>query len=176
MKTLHLLGVVLIATILFAGQANAQITTAEIYGRVTDASDAAIPNAAVKLIDEQTGAVKNTTTNQAGEFTFSLLPVSKYSLNIEVTGFKRLVRNGVELSAGQKARLNLTMEVGTVTEQVTVTMEAPLIETASPQQMENFGTEELEDLPLGKRDWTNVLKVQSGVDTTGSAGNAGGFH
>src|SRR5437867_2902065 len=103
----------------WGGVAQAQVTTATIYGTVTDPSGAAIPSAPVVAVNELTGATTSTQSNSSGEFTFTFLPVGKYSLTLEAKGFRGQRRTGLELAAGQSVRFTFTLELGPVSESVT---------------------------------------------------------
>src|SRR5580698_2806819 len=93
--------VVLGLLILCGGAARAQVTTATMYGTVTDPTGAAIPAAPVSIANELTGATTSTRSNAGGEFTFTFLPVGRYTVSIEAQGFKAQRRTGLELVAGE---------------------------------------------------------------------------
>src|SRR3712207_4566177 len=109
------------ALLLTTAAVRAQVTTATIYGVVTDPSGATVPGAAVTITNEQTNATQSVTTNEDGEFTFNFIQVGRYTLSIAAGGFKEQTQQGVELSAGQRVRLNYNLEVGAVSDKVTVT-------------------------------------------------------
>ncbi len=119
----------------------AQVTTATIYGNVTDAAEAQLPGAVVTITNEQTNATQSATTNDEGEFTFNFLQVGRYTLSITANGFKEQTQSGIELTGGQRVRLNSALETGAVTEKVTVTAETPLMLNSShlitPKRSEN---------------------------------------
>ncbi len=152
-----------------AALCQAQVTTATLYGITRDQSEAAIPGAEVMITHEGTGAVKQTTTDEAGEFAFTALSVGSYTLKIEKSGFKTLLNKGIELAASQNARETYALEVGQVAEVVTVEGGTPLISTASSEQRESLGSLHVRELPLSRRNVTNVLRLSSGVDV----GNGG---
>ena len=87
----------------------------------------------------------------------------------------------MDLTAGQRLRLNYTLQVGDVSEKVIVTAEAPLVQAVSPEQQETHSTLEVKELPLSRRDWTNLLIVGTGTNVRGSGVvlngiGAGGFN
>jgi hypothetical protein len=151
----------------------AQVTTATIYGNVADASGSQIAGATVTITNEQTNAVQTTTTNEAGEFTFDFLQVGQYRLGITAPNFKEQIQNNIVVAAGQRLRLNSTLEAGSINEKVTVTAEAPLINAVNAQQQISHNTEEVREVPLARRDWTNVLAVGTGVEVRGSGTGTG---
>jgi hypothetical protein len=98
---------------------------------VTDAQGAMVANAPVVVTDIATNSVHRTATNETGYYEVPLLDVGQYTIVAEATGFKRVVRGPVELSVGSRLEINLELTVGSATETVTVTAEAPLLETTS---------------------------------------------
>src|SRR5689334_20221299 len=109
----------------------AQSTTATISGTVTDESAAVLPNAQITAVNTATGVKRAVTTDAGGRYIISQLPPGTYDVSSSLTGFGTLVQRGITLTVSQQANLNLTMRVGSVSEQVTVTGEAPLVNTAS---------------------------------------------
>ena len=160
---------------------NAQVTTATIYGNVTDGTGAPIAGATITATMEATGTSVTARSNGIGEFTFTFLPIGSYRLTITATGFKENTQSGIDLVAGQRQRLNYTLQVGDVSEKVIVTSEAPIIQAVSPEQQETHSTLEVKELPLSRRDWTNLLIVGTGTNVRGSGVvlngiGAGGFN
>ncbi|MGI9167614.1 MAG: carboxypeptidase regulatory-like domain-containing protein, partial [Pyrinomonadaceae bacterium] len=151
----------------------AQVTTANIYGNVTDSGGAQLPGAVVTITNDQTSATQSATTNDEGEFTFNFLQVGRYSLSIAASGFKEQTQNAIELTGGQRVRLNYELEVGAITEKVLVTTEAPLINAVNAEQLISHNTVEVRELPLARRDWTNLLNIGTGVEVRASGGGTG---
>ena len=127
-----------VVLLLIAVAAHAQVTTATLVGLVRDAQNAIIPGATVVATNEGTGVTREGVTDSNGEFVFSALPAGSYSVKIELTGFKTLQNRGMQLGAGQTVRQSFALEVGTLTETVTVAGEAPLIETAASLQSDTL--------------------------------------
>ncbi|MBM3752858.1 MAG: TonB-dependent receptor [Acidobacteria bacterium] len=147
-----------------------QVTTATIYGTVLDASGAAVPGAVITINNEGTGATSTVTSGTQGEFTSTFLPVGRYSVSTEAKGFKAQKQTGLDLAAGQRAQLDIKLEVGNVTETVAVSAEAPLLVTTTAEQRTNLNTAEVRELPTARRDWTNLLRIGTGISTAGSGG------
>ena len=145
--------------------ARAQVTTATFYGIVTDSTGAVVPSAAVTLVHEETGATATRLTNTTGEVAFDFLRIGSYTIRIEAKGFKRYESKGLELSSGQTVRQALSLEVGALTETVTVEAAAPLVSTASSEQLQTFEGFKVTELPLGRRNVSSVLRLATGVDT-----------
>jgi Carboxypeptidase regulatory-like domain/TonB dependent receptor len=147
----------------------AQVNTATIYGTVTEPSGASVRGANVTVSNEQTGATYNTTTSEGGEFTFTFLPVGRYSVVIRASGFKEERRTGLELMAGKEMRLKYLLSLGDLTESVTVSAEAPLINTANAEQDHSLNNLRLAELPTANRDWSTLLNLGPGITVSGSA-------
>lgn len=142
----------------------AQVTTATLYGIVRDPSGVMVPGASVTLTHEATGAVKQTTTGDTGEFVLTALPLGSYALKIEMPGFKTYLSKGIELGAGQNVRRTFTLELGGVADTVTVESTASLVNTVSPEQRESFARMQVTELPLSRRNITGLLRLSTGVD------------
>ena len=167
MRCLTLRRLIIVASCLLpVAPAFAQVTTATLYGIVRDQSGSFLPGATVTATHEGTGTSRTTATNGAGEFTLTALPTGPYTLKIELQGFKTQTTAGIRLTSGQTARQAFTMELGAVAETITVEGVAPLIKTASSEQMETLGTQQVSELPLSRRNITGLLRLAPGVDPT----------
>src|SRR5437867_104005 len=160
----------------FVGHASAQRTTATFAGIVADSSGAVLPGAEVELINEGTSATVQQVTGETGEFLFDYVPVGTYTLKIGLPGFKSYESRGMTLGGAQNVRRTFVLEVGAVTDNVTVTGEAPLVNTLSAEQRISVEALEIAALPMANRNITNILSVGSGLikgrDTgDGMAGN-----
>ncbi|HEY3455925.1 MAG TPA: TonB-dependent receptor [Bryobacteraceae bacterium] len=147
----------------------AQVNTATIFGTVTDPSGAAVAKATITAGNEQTGGSWNTTTSETGEYTLTFLPPGRYSLVTSAPGFREVRRTGLDLAAGQEVRLKYAMELGQVSESVTVTAETPLLNTANAEQNHNINTQRVEELPTANRDWSSLLNLGAGVRVANDA-------
>ena len=158
--------------------AHAQVTTATLVGLVRDNSGAVIPGASVVATHEGTGVAREGISDANGEFVFSALPSGPYTVRIELTGFKTISQRGIQLGAGQTLRQTFTLEVGAMSETVTVTGDAPLVETATSLQADSLGSQEVRELPVNRRNIQNLIGLTAGVviTGTGSAGGSGGVH
>lgn len=148
----------------------AQANSATFYGTVTDPTGSLVPQATVTLTHENTQATLVTTTGDSGDFAFTFVPVGVYTLRIELRGFKTHTSTGIRLTAGQRARQSFTLEVGEVTETVTIEGRAPLVNTVSAEQLHSFESSQVQQLPLQNRNVTGILILNAGaVPSTGSA-------
>jgi outer membrane receptor protein involved in Fe transport len=150
-----------------------QINTATLSGTITDPSRAMIATAVVEVRNESTGFVKNLTA-EGGEFTITFLPIGTYTVTVSAPGFQKLVRSGLQLAAGQSLKLDLQLQVGSVSETVSVSSEAPLLQTETTTQLRTLTTSEVRELPQAKLDWTALANLSSGIRTLPSSGAAGG--
>lgn len=155
----------LAAVLMGCGSAWSQVTTATLYGTVTDPSSAAVPGASVILMHEETNATTVRTADSSGEFTFDFLRVGSYSARVEAQGFKKYELKGLELTAAQTVRQTFVLEVGSVTETVNVEAAAPLVNTASSEQVQTFEEMKVTELPLGRRNVSSILRLSAGVDS-----------
>lgn len=154
---------------LIPGLSFAQVNTATIYGTVTDPSGAAVVQAAVTATNEQTGGSWTATTNAQGEYTLTFLPAGRYALTTRAAGFKESRNTGLELAGGQELRLKHALELGNVTESVTISAEAPLINTANAEQGHNLNTVRITELPTANRDWSALLNLGAGMTVVGGS-------
>src|SRR5688572_10848243 len=143
MRTILAVGFLLLVSI----PAVAQETRSTISGTVRD-EQGVIPGASVKVINVGTGVTQQLTTNSSGYFEAPLLIAGTYDVLVEMTGFKTLRRAGVTLSSGQQLALPLTLEIGTIAEEITVTGEAPLLEVNTLRQGLVLDEKKISDLPV----------------------------
>ena len=170
MRHLQRLVVVLVASGLLSwvSTAEAQVTTATLVGQLRDSSGAVIPGATVVATHEGTGVAREATTDVNGEFVLSALPNGPYTVKIELTGFKSLENRGLQLGAGQTLRQTFALQVGALAETVTVAAETPLIETSASLQADSLGSQEVRELPVNRRNLTNLMSLTPGVSTSGA--------
>ena len=146
----------------------AQVTTATLVGQLRDTSGAVIPGATVVARHEGTGVTRQALTDVNGEFVMSALPNGPYTVKIELSGFKTLENHGLELGAGQTVRQTFALQVGALTETLTVAAETPLVETSASLQADNLGSQEVRELPVNRRNLTNLMSLTPGVATSGA--------
>src|SRR5207302_8196571 len=109
----------------------AQTPTAEVTGRVTDQTGAVVIGARLTVIGVDTGVKRETTSNDQGNYTIPLLNPGNYQITVVKEGFRPINRSGITLNVGQAARLDFSLDVGSVTETVEITGEAPQLNTES---------------------------------------------
>ncbi len=142
----------------------AQVTTADIVGSVTDPSGAIVGGATVTAKNEGTGVSRSTTTGSGGEYTFTLLPLGAYTVNIGATGFKTFVSKNIVLSAGDRVRVDATLALGQATETVEVESTTPALQTDSSSVGLLINTQAVQDLPLNGRNVIQLVELSPGVN------------
>jgi hypothetical protein len=155
--------------LVYVPPAAAQSFTASIAGTVQDATGAFIPGASVTAVNTGTSARIAGNTDQQGNYTLLSLPPGRYVLEVEAVGFKKLVRSGIVLQVQQQARLDVTLELGALTESISVTAAAPLLESTTSALGKVVENRRINDLPLNSRNVYSLLFLTPG--TSGSVGN-----
>lgn len=145
-----------------ASFSSAQVPTAAVSGRVLDSSGAAIPSANVAVTSKETGRVQTTQTSAGGYYKV-VVPAGTYDVRVEVTSFRPEIRQNLNLSVGQEAVLNFNLQVGSVAESVTVTAEAPLVDTTSGSLGGLVDEQKVSDLPLNGRNFNDLVLLQPGI-------------
>lgn len=145
--------------------APAQEATGSISGRLTDPLGAAIPRAEVAAVHAGTGAARKAAADGEGLFVFTSLPIGPYQITAEHPGFKKAVRQGVELHVGDHLRVDITLEVGAVSEQVTVVADAPQVQTESADQSHLISGEQVRELQLNGRSFMTLIELLPGVSS-----------
>lgn len=126
----------------------AQLDRGSIAGIVTDPSGSAIAGAKVTVTNVAMGTQNSTITTGAGNYTIPELAAGEYSITVVAPGFTELIRKGITVSVGQTARVDVSLTVGQNTTTVTVTADAPLLQTDSPQNNVEVTTRDLNELPI----------------------------
>jgi hypothetical protein len=134
--------------LILAGMAIAQTDRGTITGTVTDPAGAVAPGAAIKAKNPATGAEYTTATTNTGNYTLAQLPAGTYDVSVSMTGFKTYVRQGITVLAAQTLRIDVPLEVGAISETVTVTEDAPLLKTESGDLSHNIRTDTMDNMPI----------------------------
>ncbi len=147
-------------------------TSAEIRGFVTDKTGAVVAQARVTVINDETKVVRDVQTSSLGAYTVPLLPPGKYTLHVEMKGFRKLVRSGIDLRLDQIARVNATLEVGNVADSVTVNDNAPLVDTETAERRLSLSDTLIGNLPVPGRNPYMLLALSAGISTAQSGVSA----
>ena len=154
--------------------ASAQSTTVgNISGTVRDPNGAVVPNVEVLIQEEKTGLTRTVNTGSDGIYSALSLPVGRYTVTTSPAGFKKTVASGIELHVSENLVVNLTLEVGQVSETVTVTAESTTIETKTGNVSSLIGEKQVTELPLNGRNYSQLALMVPGVSPAN--GTPGGF-
>ena len=155
-------GIFLALILLVATGAHAQVS-ASVTGQVTDPSGSAVNGAAVKARNVDTGFERDVVADGQGVYLVPALPVGNYEVRAGKQGFKEEVREGIHLVVGQQATVDLTLQIGEVTQEVTVNSDAPLVSVTTNDISGLVGEEQVKDLPLNGRSFDNLIPLNPGV-------------
>src|SRR5882724_6139438 len=147
----------------FVMPASAQVTTADLAGRVTDPKGLAVTGASISVVSLGTGSTREVTTGDAGEFSVPLLPVGSYKVSISKDGFATAVYSPVELVVGQKLNLEVSLKMGSSSMTVEITGEVPLIDSTSSQIQGSLTSLEVASLPVVDRNFAGLMTLIPGV-------------
>ena len=162
MKALDSLSLAVLACALACNIA-AQETTGAITGVVRDSSGAVVPGASVTIKNTNTGAERNVVTGAQGEFSAALLAVGTYEAVVKKPGFKKSSTSGINLSVNDRLAINVSLEVGSVTETTNVEAVVPLLETESAVLSGLVDSHKVADLPLNGRNFAQLMNLEAGV-------------
>src|SRR5229473_3358512 len=165
----------IVFTILLSAGASEFAVAQDIFGRmagtVTDSSGSAVPNAKVSIINEATQISRVVTSEKNGYFVADELPVGTYTVMAEKGGFKKSTRVGNVLSAGGRLTVDLSLEVGAVTETVTVTATGDTVNTTSGEISTTISQQLVQNLALNQRHYESVIGLVPGAALQGSGTN-----
>ena len=146
----------------------AQGVEATLRGRVTDSAGLAVPGVKIEVTNTGTNQVTPTVTDSVGLYTTPFLNPGTYRITAVAAGFKKFLREGLSLSVGDTVAVDMMLEVGAVTEQLTVTAEAPLLETAKADRGTLVDERTVEEMPLNGRNPFMLAKIAAGVNFNGT--------
>src|SRR6266567_8033400 len=146
----------------------AQTSTATILGVVRDASGALIPGVSISVKHTESGLTRTAISSERGAYSMPLLPVGAYEITTTMPGFKQAVRTGINLVVGQEAVVDLTLEVGANAETVTVSEEAPLVNTTTSSTSGVITEQQVKELPLNGRSFDQLITLNVGVSNATS--------
>ncbi len=143
-----------------AASMDAQATSGNIYGSVSDEQGGKLPGVAVSL--SGCGAPRSTTTGAQGDFRFLNLAPCTYTVRTELSGFATVERNNVVVNLGTNTELSISMKIASVATTITVTSESPLLDTRKQASGANYNQQELKSIPTGRDPWV-ILQQTPGV-------------
>jgi hypothetical protein len=164
-KAWFLVALLVAAVSLFvnAPRSDAQTVTGSILGTIRDSQGGVIPNASVSAKNVETGAERTTTSDASGGFNIVSIPAGSYEVSVSASGFQQEVRSGVTLTVGASLRVDFTLNVGVVQQQVVVSGEAPQVDTTTSTMAGLVSETTIRELPLNGRDWLQLGALQAGV-------------
>src|SRR6516162_3426247 len=136
---------------------------ARIKGTVTDQSGAAVPSVTVTATDTETGVARSATTEADGTYLILALPVGLYDLKASKSGFQDSTRSGINLNISQEVTIDVRLQVGSVTSSVTVSGDAPIVNTTTSDISGLVGAHEIKQLPLNGRSYDLLLTLKPGI-------------
>jgi len=158
----------MLLTLLVPAGLRAQGVQATLKGRVTDSSGAVVPNAKIEVKNSGTNVVLDTVSDSAGLYAMPFLNPGTYSVSVEASGFKKFVHENLVLSVGDTKDVDIALEVGAVNEQLTVSSEATLLETAKADRGTLVDQQSVKELPLNGRNPFMLAKIVAGVNFNGT--------
>src|SRR5262249_29704949 len=137
--------------------------TAEIKGKISDPTGAVVVGATITATDAAKGVARTAASDERGEYRLLSLPPGIYQLKVEAKWFTAQVQSGVEVTVGQTLDTDIALRVGVASETITVTTEAPVIETEKTQQSNTINELAIRNLPIDRRDYLTFTLLAPGV-------------
>src|SRR2546422_5638057 len=157
---------ILVLTFSLPDRLPGQYTTASLGGTVVDQSGAAIADAKVTVLNTDTGFTQTVSSGADGAYLFSRLPVGNYRLTVEKEGLTTYVQSGIQLTVSQAATQSVTMNIGAVSQQVTVTGDASIVTTQSATVGQLINQRQIVELPLDGRQVQSLVFLSAGITDT----------
>ncbi len=167
MRLLTLVAVIIAA----ASTAPAQTSSASVVGRVTDPTGAVIPGVSIKITNLETNISQVASSNEVGDFTVPYLPPGQYYLEAACSGFRTYKRAEFTLAVDQVLRIDIPLEIGAPAESVTVTDTPPVLNTESGTRGDVTTNEEIAEMPLEGRNFSDLAYLTGGVIPKGDGGD-----
>src|SRR5438093_5079057 len=146
-----------------AGEAHAQVTGANLFGTITDATGAVIPGVMVSIKNRATGVTRNVSTDEAGFYSAPNLQAGSYDVTASAAGFSTVSQSNIPLTVGAQQQLNISMKIGESAQLVEVTAAAPLVQVTSSAITGVIESTTVRELPLNGRDWASLATLAPGV-------------
>jgi len=163
MKSIRLALSVAAAVFIASSLLMAQTSEGRILGTVTDVTGAVVSDATVTITNTATSVSRTTTSSKAGEWVVPQLEAGPYSVKVQAKGFATIQRTGIHLEVAKELRVDVQLKPGAETEVMTVSGEAPIVDTTSDVLGETFSNQAINELPLQGRDFQNLVILQPGI-------------
>src|ERR1051326_2501871 len=148
------------------------VAVAEVSGMVTDPTGLALPGAEVNMTEIDKQLARSTLTDAGGHYVLTNLPVGPYKLEVKSTGFKNYSQSGIVLQANNNIQINVTMQIGSITESVEVMATSSMVETKENSISVSIDQQRINELPLNGRQATQLI-ISLGAASYGDAGDTG---
>ncbi len=149
------------------------VAVAEVSGTVSDETGAAIAGAGVTITETERNQARTTTTDNDGRYVFPSLPVGPYRIEVSSSGFKAYSQSGILLQVGSNVQVNVTMQLGSLSEHVEVTANATMVETRDTSVSQVIDQQRIEELPLNGRQPTQLILLSGAALTAPGGGMVG---
>ena len=161
----------IVCVVVASTSAWSQVLNGEVFGKVTDQTDAVLPGATITLAGPALITPMTAVAADTGAYRFPNVPIGTYAVSVELAGFNKVVREGVIVQAGRNVEINLKLSLSTLAETVTITGASPVVDTKSTTLGVNFGKDLLEAIPTARDPWV-IIEQTPGLVM--SANNVGG--
>jgi len=170
-----------VVLMLSGASAFAQFESASVLGYVHDASGAAVANSTVTLTNTATGIQQTKSTDNEGKYEFASVQIGNYTITAEAQGFSRTLTETFAVQTNARQRVDVSLKAGSVSEEVTVTSAAQLLDTETSSHSTVIGTKQVEDLPLNGRSYADLVLLVPGarkslLETNGTSSREGSFN
>ena len=153
--------VLFVTCLLCAGSLWAQFQSAEVLGTVLDATGSPVPKATVTLTNADTGIEAKTSTNNNGEYDFFDVKIGRYTVTVEATGFSKATAENIQVTVGARQRVDMALQVGAITESVTVSAAASALETDNSEHSQVVTPLAVTELPLNGRNYADLALLSA---------------
>jgi len=151
-----------------------QAITGTILGTITDASGAVLPGVTVRAVNTGTNLTREVISNESGNYSIPNLPIGTYRVEAELPGFKKEIRTAITLELDQRARIDMSLTVGQVSESLEVTAQAPLVQTDDSSVGAVIDHTKVIELPLNGRQFESLVQLVPGAVTPAQGSHLGG--
>ena len=165
------MGLVVAVTVLLApqaGWAQGSVSTGQINGTAIDSDGGGMPGTTIVATNVDTGFSRTAITDTTGFYRLDLLPSGVYDVKAALDGFRTEIQRGVRVSLGSAVRIEYVLAESSIAEEIVVTAEAPVIETTNPSVAATVGDEQIQNLPLQGRDFTDFAILTPGTFFAGN--------
>jgi hypothetical protein len=160
----------LVCVLIGSGMAGSQVLNGEVFGKVSDQTDAVLPGATVTLAGPALITAMTVVAADSGGYRFANVPIGTYTVSVELAGFNKVIREGVIVQAGRNVEINVKLSLSTLAETVTITGASPVVDTKSTTLGVNFGKELLEAIPTARDPWVIIEQTPGLVMAVNNVG------